>query len=82
MHERDLKTREPSCVTRVAKPLFIYVVHSPSGAVGRGSTGSPLAGRQSPGPWDTWQHRNSPLRKAEPGAIGHMAALELTSARG
>jgi hypothetical protein len=33
------------------------------------------------GPWDTWQHRSSPLRKAEPGAVEHMAAPELTSAR-
>jgi hypothetical protein len=29
-----LETREPSCVPRVAKPFFIHVVHSPSGAVG------------------------------------------------
>jgi hypothetical protein len=33
------------------------------------------------GPWDTWQHRSSPLRKAESGAVGHMTAPELTSAR-
>jgi hypothetical protein len=31
MHERALKTREPSCVPRVAKPFFIPVVHSPPG---------------------------------------------------
>jgi hypothetical protein len=30
---------------------------------------------------DTWQHQSSPLKKAEPGAKGHMVALELTSAR-
>jgi hypothetical protein len=47
----------------------------------RGRIGAPLSARQSPEPWDTWQHRSSPLRKAEPGALGHVAALELTSAR-
>jgi hypothetical protein len=26
----------------------------------RGSTEAPLSGRQSPEPWDTWQHRSSP----------------------
>jgi hypothetical protein len=25
-----------------------------------------------------WQHRSSPLREAKPGALGHMAAPELT----
>jgi hypothetical protein len=44
----------------------------------RGSTGAPLSGRQILEPWDAWQHRSSPLRKAEPGAEGHMAASELT----
>jgi hypothetical protein len=34
------------------------------------------------GPWDTWQHRSSPLRKAEPRAVGHVAALELPSQEG
>jgi hypothetical protein len=33
------------------------------------------------GPWNTWKHRSSPLRKAEPGAMRHMAAPELTSSR-
>jgi hypothetical protein len=32
-------------------------------------------------PWDTWQYRSSPLRKAEPRAMGHVAAPELTSSR-
>jgi hypothetical protein len=30
-HERALKTCEPSCVPRVARPFFIPVVHSPPG---------------------------------------------------
>jgi hypothetical protein len=34
MHERVLKTREPSSVPRAAKPFFISVVHIPSGVVG------------------------------------------------
>jgi hypothetical protein len=77
MHERALETREPSCVHRVAKPLFILMVYSPPGAAEymvapelpshesrapscgtRDSTGAPLLGRQSPEPWDTWQHRS------------------------
>jgi hypothetical protein len=33
------------------------------------------------GPWDTWQRRSSPFKKAEPGAIRHMVAPELTSAK-
>jgi hypothetical protein len=36
----------------------------------RGSTRAPLSGRQSLEPWDTWQHRSSPLKKAETGAGG------------
>jgi hypothetical protein len=34
------------------------------------------------GLWDTWQHRSSPLRKAEPRAMGHVAASELPSQEG
>jgi hypothetical protein len=33
-HERALETSEPSYVPRAAKPFFITVVHSLSGAVG------------------------------------------------
>jgi hypothetical protein len=29
------------------------------------------------GPWDMWQHWSSSLRKAEPRAVGHVAAPEL-----
>jgi hypothetical protein len=79
MHERAMEICEPSCVPRTAKPFFIPMVHSPSGAVGhvavpelpsqegrapsrgtRGSIRAPLSGRQSPKPWDTWQHGSSP----------------------
>jgi hypothetical protein len=34
MHECALETHEPSCMPRAAKPFFIFVVHSPLGAVG------------------------------------------------
>jgi hypothetical protein len=34
MHEHALEIREPYCVPRAAKPLFIPVVHNPSGAMG------------------------------------------------
>jgi hypothetical protein len=47
----------------------------------RGSIGAPLSGRQSPEPWDTWQRWSSPLRKAEPRALGHVAASDLTLVR-
>jgi hypothetical protein len=32
--ERALETCEPSCVPEAGRPFFIYVVHSPPGAVG------------------------------------------------
>jgi hypothetical protein len=32
--------------------------------------------------WNTWQHRSSPLRKAEPQVMGYMAAPELLSQEG
>jgi hypothetical protein len=34
------------------------------------------------GLWDTWQHRSSPLRKAEPRAVGHVVAPEIPSQEG
>jgi hypothetical protein len=33
-HERDLKTREPSCVPRAARHFIIHVVQGPPGAMG------------------------------------------------
>jgi hypothetical protein len=45
----------------------------------RDSIGTPLSRRQRSESWDTWQHHSSPLRKAGPEAMGHMAAPELTS---
>jgi hypothetical protein len=35
-----------------------------------------------PGPWDTCQHRSSPIRKAEPRAMGHVVAPELPAQKG
>jgi hypothetical protein len=47
-----------------------------------GNTRALLSGRQSPKPWNTWQHRSSPLRKAEPRAMGHVVAPKLPSQEG
>jgi hypothetical protein len=51
-HKRDLEIRESNCVPKTTKHFFIPVVHSPSGAVRRGSTEASLSGRQSPELWD------------------------------
>jgi hypothetical protein len=34
------------------------------------------------GPWDTWQHRSTPLRKGEPRAVGHVAVPKRPSEEG
>jgi hypothetical protein len=82
-HECALKTREPSCVSRTTKSFLYFCVPQLTGGHGtRGSTGAPLSGRQSLEPWDTWQHRSSHLRKAEPRAMEHVAAPELFSEEG
>jgi hypothetical protein len=64
------------CLGQLSLSLILW---STGGCGTRGSTGASISGRQSPEVWDTWQHRSSPLRKAEPRAVGHVAALELTS---
>jgi hypothetical protein len=44
-HEHFWKTREPTCVTRVAKPFFIHMIHNPLGGhQTRGCTGAPPLG--------------------------------------
>jgi hypothetical protein len=52
MHECALKTREPSCVPRAAKPFFIPVVHNPSGTVGHVEIIIIMC-------WSIWIKRNS-----------------------
>jgi hypothetical protein len=65
-HERALKTCEPSCVPRVARPFFIPVVHSPPGAVGHVAAPELTSSkRQGPELRDTWQHRRSPQQGGE-----------------
>jgi hypothetical protein len=55
MHERAMKTCEPSCVPRAVKPFFYSCDPQPIGSHGTcGSTRAPLSGRQSPEPWDMW----------------------------
>jgi hypothetical protein len=82
MHERALKTREPSCVPKAVKPFFILVVHSPLGVVGyvvapelspRGSRVRSHGTRGSAG-----DHLS---REARSGVEGHVATSELSSAR-
>jgi hypothetical protein len=77
-HDRALDTCEPSCVPGVARSFFIPVVHSPLGAVGYVATLEHSSRGGEAGA--TWQRRSSPLREAEPGAMGHVATSEPTSA--
>jgi hypothetical protein len=65
-HERALETREPSCVPRVVKPFFYSCGPQPIEGHGtRGNTRAPLSERQSPEPWDTWQHRSSSRQRGK-----------------
>jgi hypothetical protein len=93
--DRALDTREPSCMSGVARSFFIPVVHSPLGSWVRGSTGALRSGRRgrghvaAPEPTsvgrrgpelrNTLQRRSSPLGEAAPGAMGHVVAPEPTS---
>jgi hypothetical protein len=77
--ERALKIREPSCVPRTAKPLFIPMVHSPPEAV-RHVTAPELPYQKSRAPsrktrGSTGAHL---IKEARSGAKGHMTAPELT----
>jgi hypothetical protein len=80
--ERALETCEPSCVSRVATPFFIPVVHNPLGAVRyvAAPKHSPQGGRAQ-------SHRtrgNARVhlsREARSRAEEHVAASELNSAR-
>jgi hypothetical protein len=78
---RALESYEPSCVPGAARPFFIFVVHSPLGAVryvaapelsSRGGSARSHGTRGSTG-----AHL---VREARSGAEGHVAAPELTSA--
>jgi hypothetical protein len=71
----------PRAVGYVAAPELPSQEGRAPSRVTRGSTRTLLSGRQSPKSWDMWQHRSSPLRKAKPGAEGHVVAPELISSR-
>jgi hypothetical protein len=65
-HECALKTREPNCVPRGAKPFFIPVVYSPPEAVGHVAPPELTSTRrQAPELRDMWQRRSSPQQGAE-----------------
>jgi hypothetical protein len=76
--------KHASLVACLGQLTFLYSSGlQPTG--GRGicsSIGAPLSERQSLKPFDMWQHRSSALRKAEPRAVGHVAAPELPSQEG
>jgi hypothetical protein len=82
MHERALKTREPSCMPRAAKPLFIPVVHSPPGAVGHVvATELPSQEGKARSHGTCVSTRAHLIKEARFKAEGHVAVSELTSAR-
>jgi hypothetical protein len=80
-HERALKTRESTCVPRVAKSFFIPVVHSPPGVVGHVAA-SELPSQEGRA-WSHGTHGSTGahiVKEARSKADGHVTALELTSA--
>jgi hypothetical protein len=86
--------RPAACLRQLCLSLFLWST-ARWGRKVRGSTGALLSGRQDRGHVtaseptstgrrgpelrNTWQHRSSPLEKAEPRAMGHVVALEPTS---
>jgi hypothetical protein len=80
MHERALKTCEPSCVPRAAKHFFISVVHIPSGAVGHVAAPE-LPSQEGRAP--SRRTRSSTgahlIKETRFGGAGHVVASELTS---
>jgi hypothetical protein len=97
MHERALKTRDPTCVPRAANPFFIDVVPSPSGAVwhmaaqelpsqegraqSQGTRGSAGAHLSTEVRYGGAGHVVAP-EATSAGRCGHMVAPELTSQEG
>jgi hypothetical protein len=77
-----LKTREPSYVSRAAKPFFIHVAHGPPGGVEH--VAAPKLPSQEGRVWsrETRGGTGAHLRKeVRSGATGHVTASELTSTR-
>jgi hypothetical protein len=82
MHERALETCEPSCVPRAAKPFFNPVVHSPPGAMGHvAALELPFQESRAPSCGTRGSTGSYLSKEAKSGAVGHMAAPELTSTR-
>jgi hypothetical protein len=82
MHERALKTREPRCMPRAAKPLFIPVVHNPPGAVGHMAAPKiPSQEGRARSHGTRVSTRAHLIKEARSKAEGHVAAPELTSVR-
>jgi hypothetical protein len=82
MQEPALKTHEPSCVPRAAKPFFIHVVHNPLGVVGL--MAAPELYSQEGRAWSPGTHGSAGAhlsKEVRSGAMGHVAAPELTLAR-
>jgi hypothetical protein len=77
-----LETRETSCVSRTAKPLFIPVVHSPSRVV-RHVAALELPSQEGKAlSRETRDSVGAHLSKeARSGAVRHVTAPELTLAR-
>jgi hypothetical protein len=82
MYERVLETREPSCMSRAAKPFFIHVVHSPLGVVGHVAAPElPSQKGRTRSLGTRGNTRAHLIREVRSGAEGHVAVPELTTAR-
>jgi hypothetical protein len=82
MHERALKTREPSYVPRVAKHFFIPVVHSLLRAMGHVAAPElPSQEGRAPSHGTRGSTEAHLSKEARSGAEGHVVAPELISAR-
>jgi hypothetical protein len=56
-----LETREPCCIGRSGKPIFILEVCGPQRATEHMAAVEPSrAGRWAPVPWDMWQRQSPP----------------------
>jgi hypothetical protein len=77
-----METREPSCVSRAAKPFFIPMVHSLPGAVEHVAAPELPSQEGRARSHETRGSDGAHLKKeTRSGVVGHMAASELTSAR-
>jgi hypothetical protein len=81
-YEHASEIREPSGVPRAAKPFFIPMIHSPSGAKGHVTAPElPSQEGRAPSPGTRGSVGAHLSKEARSEAVGHMAAPELTTAR-